>query len=261
MRKTAWSFALCLLPLASWALDLEETEMVYAVNQVEMKGYVVYDKDLLGQRPGVLIVHEWWGHNDYARARARQLAEAGYVAFAIDMYGRGKQADHPDDAGAFAGELMKNLDKAKLRFLAAKILLERHAYTEDDHIAAIGYCFGGGIVLNMARIGIDLDAVVSFHGSLAPAQPATEVKAKVMVAHGGADAWTSPDQLTAFKREMRDRAVDFEILAYAGVKHSFTNPDADGFAERFGMPLAYDAYADKDSWAEMLRLFAEVFAD
>src|SRR3989337_2992881 len=145
---------------------LVEQEVEYTVNGTIMKGFLVYDGSVEGKRPGVIVVHEWWGHNEYARNRARMLAELGYTALAVDMYGDGKQANHPDEAGKFAMEVFQNIEIAKERFNAGLILLKEQPSTDPEHIAAIGYCFGGGVVLHMVRFGADLDGVVSFHGSI-----------------------------------------------------------------------------------------------
>ena len=157
----------------------------YTAQGTVMKGYLAYDENIKGKRPGVLIVHEWWGLNEYARKRARMLAELGYSALAADMFGEGKQAMHPDDAGKFSSELMKNFDVVKARFVAAMDFLKQQPTADPTRVAAIGYCFGGGVVLNMARQGVDLKGVASFHGSLTavkPAQPGV-VKAKILVLH------------------------------------------------------------------------------
>jgi Dienelactone hydrolase and related enzymes len=151
--------------------EIKGQEVEYSANGTRLKGYLAYDDSIEGKRPGVLVVHEWWGHNEYARKRANMLAEMGYTALAVDMYGDGKQAKHPEDAGKFAGELMNNLDLAQKRFEAAMDLLRKHETTDPEHIAAIGYCLGGGIVLNMARRGLDLDGVISYHGSLPTNDP------------------------------------------------------------------------------------------
>jgi dienelactone hydrolase len=137
-----------------------------------MKGYLAYDENIQVKRPGVLVVHEWWGLNDYARKRAKMLADLGYAALAIDMYGDGKTAVHPDDAGKFSSELMKNFDVAKARFAAALDFLQQQPFIDPTRIAAIGYCFGGGVVLNMARQGLGLKGVASFHGGLTAIKPA-----------------------------------------------------------------------------------------
>jgi len=229
------------------------TTVEYKAQGVVMKGYLAYDENIKGKRPGVLVVHEWWGLNEYARKRARMLAELGYSALAVDMFGEGKQAMHPDDAGKFSSELMKNFDVAKARFVAAMDFLKQQPTADPTRIAAIGYCFGGGIVLNLAREGMDLRGVVSFHGSLKsvkPAQPGN-VKAKVLVLHGADDKFIPPDQIEAFKQEMKAAGADFKFVSYPGAVHSFTNSDATEMGRKFNMPIAYHAQADKESWDEM----------
>jgi dienelactone hydrolase len=247
-------------PPAGPSIQTEEVE--YTAGDVTMKGFLAWDANISGPRPGVLVVHEWWGLNDYARGRARQLAELGYTALAVDMYGDGKLAEHPDDAGKFASEVMQNLPAAEARFHAAHELLDAHPTTDPAKTAAIGYCFGGGVVLHMARAGADLAGVVSFHGSL-PGEAIEDphaVKAKVLVLHGAADPFTTPEQIDAFKKSMDDAGVDYRFVVYQGAKHSFTNPEADTFAEKFGLPLAYDAAADEQSWQAMKEFLEEIFA-
>lgn len=158
----------------------------YSDGSTTMKGYLAYDSNIKGKRPGILVVHEWWGLNDYARKRAKMLAGLGYTALAVDMYGDGKQAVHPEDAGKFSSELMKNFAQAKSRFAAARKFLQKQKTVDPEKIAAVGYCFGGGIVLNMARQGADLRGVASFHGSLTAVKPALPgaVKAKILVLQG-----------------------------------------------------------------------------
>lgn len=233
----------------------------YSADGVIMKGYLAYDKNIRGRRPGVLVVHEWWGHNDYARKRARMLAEMGYTALAVDMYGDGKQADHPADAGKFSSELMKNFDLAQKRFMAASDFLKKQRSVDPTNIAAIGYCFGGGIVLNMARQGADLKGVASFHGSFAAVKPARpgEVRAKILVLHGAEDKFVTAEQITAFKNEMKDAAADLTFISYPGAVHSFTNPDADMYAKKFKLPLGYNADADAKSWDELKKFLEMIF--
>ena len=233
----------------------------YSANGVVMKGYLAYDENIKGKRPGVLVVHEWWGHNEYARSRARMLAKLGYAALAVDMYGDGKQALHPDDAGKFSSELMKNFDVARSRFIAAMDFLKQQPSVDPARIAAIGYCFGGGIVLNMARQGVDLKGVASFHGGLTavkPAQPGS-VKAKILVLHGADDKFTTPEQIDAFRQEMKTSGADFQFISYPGAMHSFTNPEADTFAKKFNLLLAYNADADKRSWDELKKFLKNIF--
>jgi dienelactone hydrolase len=236
--------------------------IAYTAQGVAMKGYLAYDDAVPGKRPGVIVVHEWWGHNEYARTRARMLAELGYTALAVDMYGDGKQAMHPDDAGKFSGELMKNFDTAKARFLAAVDVLKKQPTVDPDRIAAIGYCFGGGIVLNMARQGAALKGVASFHGSLAAVKPAEPgmVKAKIIVFNGADDKFVPAEQIEAFKKEMTNAKADFQFINYPGAIHSFTNPDADKYAQKFNLPLGYNADADKKSWEELKKFFTKIFA-
>lgn len=236
-------------------------EVDYKSGNTILKGYVAWDDALKGKRPGVLVVHEWWGLNDYARKRARMLAEMGYTAMAVDMYGNGKQAEHPDDAGKFAAEAKKNMTVAKARFDAAKKLLQQQQTVDQKHIAAIGYCFGGGIVLEMMRRGEKLDGVASFHGFLpgtTVAKPGT-IKTKVLVLNGADDPFTTPEQIAAFKKEMETAKIDYRFISYPGAKHSFTNPDSTKYGEEFNIPLAYNPEADANSWQELDMFFKEIF--
>jgi dienelactone hydrolase len=233
----------------------------YSAQGVVLKGYVAYDDKIEGKRPGILVVHEWWGLNDYTRRRARMLAELGYTALAVDMYGEGKQAMHPDDAKAFSSAVMKDFDSAKARFFAAMELLKKEPTVDADQIAAIGYCFGGGVVLNMARQGVDLKGIVSFHGTLAAVKPAQpdEVKAKILVLNGADDKFVPTEQIAAFKKEMTDAKADFRFINYPGAVHAFTNPEATKLGKQFKLPLAYNAKVDKESWKEMKKFFAVIF--
>lgn len=235
-------------------------EVTYATDSTNLKGYIAYDENVTEKRPGVLIVHEWWGHNDYVRQRANMLAELGYTAIAVDMYGDGKLADHPDDAGKFASSVMTNLPEATARFNAALDLLKSHESVDGDKIGAIGYCFGGSVVLTMANSGADLDAVAAFHsGVQLPVMPNDQLKAKVLVCNGADDPFISPESITSFKTAMDSIGADYNYISYPGVKHSFTSKEADANGEKFGLPLAYDADADKKSWDSLQALFAEAF--
>jgi dienelactone hydrolase len=242
------------------AAAVEGREVEYSSGGTALKGYFAVDAAQAGKRPGVLVVHEWWGHNEYARRRARMLAELGYAALAVDMYGDGKTAAHPEDAGKFSGELMKNADVTKARFLAGLEYLKAQPQTDPARIAAIGYCMGGGVVLNMARAGTDLKGVASFHGSLGAivkAEPGA-IKAKILVLNGADDTFIPAEAIAAFKQEMADAKADMTFVAYPGAKHSFTNPDADEYAKKFGMPIAYNAEADKLSWDAATKFLADV---
>jgi len=245
---------------SAWA-KVTAREVEYRAGDTVLKGYLAENRSLKGKRPAVLVVHEWWGHNEYARKRARMLAELGYVALAVDMFGEGKTAKHPEDAGKFAAEAMKNKAVGEARFNAALDYIRQQTNVDPARIAAIGYCFGGGVVLHMARQGAALKGVASYHGSLAtdsPAQPGS-VKARVLVFNGEADKMVPPEQVTAFKDEMTKAGAEFRYVGYPGVMHSFTNPDADSYAKKFSLPLAYDKKADQNSWAETKKFLAEIF--
>lgn len=241
---------------------VEGKEITYKSGATLMKGYLATDTGISGKRPGVLVVHEWWGHNAYARKRADMLAKLGYTALALDMYGNGKTADHPKEAGAFSAAVKNNLPEARARFEAALALLKQQPTVDSTKIAAIGYCFGGGIVLEMAREGVDLDAVASFHGSLASdhrAKPGVIKARNILIANGAADKFIKPEDIAGLTGELAASGVTFEFLNLPGALHSFTNPDADLYAKKFGLPLGYNAAADRKSWEAMKAMFTETF--
>ena len=241
-------------------VKVKGTEVTYASDSTNLKGYIAYDENKKGKRPGILIVHEWWGHNDYVRERADMLAELGYTAIAVDMYGDGKQANHPDDAGKFAMSVMTNLPEATARFNAAVNLLQQHESVDKEKLAAIGYCFGGSVALTMANSGADLDAVAAFHSGVAvPVMPNKDLKARVLVCNGADDPFVSAESITAFKTAMDSIGATYEYIAYPGVKHSYTSKEADANGEKFKLPLAYNADADQKSWASLQKLLKDVF--
>lgn len=243
--------------------DIVTREVSYKQGDTVMKGFVAYDDSIETVRPGILVIHEWWGHNAYARKRARMLAEMGYTALAVDMYGDGKTADHPEDAGKFSSAVGGNLPLAKARYEAALETLKQQPGVEADKIAAIGYCFGGGILLNMARMGTDIDGIVSYHGSLATSSPAQkgDINTRIRVFNGADDPFVKPEQIEAFKKEMESTGADYKLVNYPGAVHSFTNPDADAYGKKFNLPLAYNEKADKDSWQQTQEFFHEIFAE
>ena len=248
-------------PAAANPPKVQERFVEYGAPGHVMKGYLAYDGNIKGKRPGVMVVHEWWGLNDYTRKRARMLAELGYTALAVDMYGEGKEALNPEDAAKLSSGVMKNFDGAVARFTAALDYLKQQPTVDPQHIAAIGYCFGGGVVLNMARQGIDLKGVASFHGSLTavkPAGPGT-IKAKILVMNGGADNFITPEQIEVFKREMKAADVDYQFISYPGALHAFTNPDADMYAKKFNLHIGYSADADRKSWEELKKFLHDIF--
>jgi dienelactone hydrolase len=225
-------------------------ELDYKSGETKLEGFLAYPEGTTDKRPGVLVVHEWWGLNDYARTRARMLAELGYVALAVDMYGNGRSTEHPDDARKLTSELMKDRSEAVRRFEAAGEALRKHPRVDATKIAAIGYCFGGAIVLMMARSGADLDAVASFHGNYATETPMkpNAFAGKIFVAHGADDTFTTPEQVSALKAELDAAHADYKFVAYDGAKHGFSNPEATAAGKRAGLSIAYDQKADAASW-------------
>lgn len=239
----------------STVAETKEQEVEYSDGSTTLKGFIAYPT-ASGPRPAIMVVHEWWGLNDYIRSRARKLADMGYVAMAVDMYGNGKTADHPQDAQKFMMEVMGNLAVGIKRFQAAKQLLQKDARVDPDKIAAIGYCFGGAVSLHMARRGEDLDLVASFHGNLSTQKPMEPgiFKGKIFVAHGAADPFVPPEQVAAFRKEMDEAGANYEFVAYEGAVHAFTNPEATDNGQKFNLPLAYDAAADQASWQKLTEL-------
>jgi dienelactone hydrolase len=238
--------------------DIQTREITYRQNGTSLQGLIAWDANAEGRRPGVLVVHEWWGHNDHARTQARRLAEAGYVGFALDMYGDGRHAMHAEDAQKLMTEATADPAVIVARFNAARAALTADAHVDPERVAAIGYCFGGNVVLSMARAGADLDAVASFHGVLSPLPPAVPggVKARVLVLHGGSDPFVPAEALAAFRQEMTAAQADVRVVEYPNAKHGFTNPTAASYQ----MPeLAYDAEADRESWEELLTLLRDTF--
>ena len=253
----------CLFVSVQTQATLREENVEYHAGDTVMKGYLAWDDAKGEKQPGVLVVHEWWGLNDYARMRAKMLAELGYTALAVDMYGDGKNSEHAKDAKEFVKSVKEKQGVAQQRFVAAKEFLAGRPNVDKNKIAAIGYCFGGSTVLNMARLGVDLKAVVSFHGNLETQTPAQQgkIKAKVLVLNGAADKFVTPESISAFKKEMTEANVDYQFVNYPGALHGFTNPDADRLGKANELAVAYDAEADKQSWDAMQQLFKEVFGD
>jgi dienelactone hydrolase len=244
-----------LLLFGSASAALHEEDVTYRAEDTELHGYLCYDDAIEGPRPAVLVVHEWWGLNDYARMRTEKLAALGYVALAVDLYGEGRTTEHPETAMEWSGAVNDELRVD--RFQAAVDLLRENERVDGTRLAAIGYCFGGGTVLRLAAAGVDLKGVVSFHGSLPtePIEPGT-VKARVLVCHGAADPFTAPEQVQKFEEVFTAAGADWQMNVYGGAKHSFTVENA---AEHGMDALAYDAYADHMSWAAMQAFLNEVF--
>lgn len=227
----------------------------------ELHGYLSADSNAPAPRPGVLVVHEWWGCNDYIRGRAEQLAAHGYTALAVDMYGGGQTAQTPEAAGQLMNAVLGDMETGQARLQAAYDVLAARDDTDAARIAAIGYCFGGAVALHAARVGLDLAAAVSFHGALASFHtPAPGgVKARVLVCHGADDALVPADDVAAFRAEFDAAGADYRLKSYPGAQHGFTNPAATENGRKFNLPLAYNADADRESWRDMTVLLEEVF--
>jgi dienelactone hydrolase len=260
MKPTTLVAAAALLLLAPRAQgEVKTQEIEYAQGGTPLQGFVARDDTAKGKRPGVLVVHEWWGHNQHVRDQARKLADEGYVAFALDMYGKGKVATHPKDAQAFMEEVTEDPGLVTARFNAALDALKQQPDVDPERIAVVGYCMGGSIALAMARAGADVDAVATFHAGLAPpAGPAEKgkFKPKVLVQTGGADPMVPKEQVAAFEKEMKDAGAEAEVVTYPNAKHGFTNPGA----SKAGMDaLAYDKKADEQSWKKLTRFLKNVF--
>jgi dienelactone hydrolase len=235
--------------------SIKEEAVTYRSDTNSFKGYVAYNKNQQGVRPGILVVPEWWGLNDYARGRAKQLAELGYIAIAVDMYGNGKTATDPKEAQALAGPFYTNPQLTRQRIDAAIAKLKTYTQTDTANIGAIGYCFGGYAVLNAAKLGASLKAVVSFHGNLVGVPPSGGLKTKILVCHGAADQFVSADEVNAFKKSMDSVKADYKFIAYPEATHAFTNPAATEIGKKFNLPVAYNAKADTASWNDMKTFF------
>jgi dienelactone hydrolase len=255
MTLMASALVLGVAPLAQ--AEVKTKVVDYTYDGTNLKGYLAWDDAVQGKRPGVLVVHEWWGLNDYARKRAEQLAGMGYVAFACDMYGEGKTTQHPQEAGQMAGEVRKNLKTWQGRAQAGLKILQDNEMVDAKKVAAIGYCFGGSTALQLAYTGADLAAVVTFHGALPipNAEQAKNIKSKILICHGALDSFIPEETIQKVRAALEEAKVDYHMVYYSGAVHSFTVPGAD----KVGMKgIAYNEAADRRSWKEMQDLFAEV---
>jgi dienelactone hydrolase len=257
-RMKPLTLMVCIVVLSISGHAALHTETVeYRADKVVLNGYLAYNDSVDGQRPGVLVVHEWTGLGEHPKNSARKLAELGYIALAVDMYGGGKVTEDTKEAAALSSHIKKNPDLARARFTAAMDFLKNHRVCDPDRIAAIGYCFGGTVVLEMARSGVDLDGVVSFHGGLKSALPENKrtIKAKILVCHGADDPHVPAEEVAAFQEEMRQAGADWQFNAYGGAVHSFTNPAADSESAR------YNADAARRSWEAMKIFCREIFGE
>ncbi|QRM31822.1 dienelactone hydrolase family protein [Microvirga sp. VF16] len=238
---------------------IKEEPVTYQDGGSTMKGFIVYDDAAQGKRPGIVMVPEWWGITSHVRDEARKFAQQGYTAFVADMYGDGQTADNPKDADALATSVMKDPKVMEARFNAARSQLAGHASVDSTRIGAVGYCFGGAVVLNMARTGADLDAVAGFHASLGlntPAPGPGVVKAKVLILNGADDPFVKREEYEALKKDLDAAKAEYRIIEYPGAVHAFTNPEATEIGQKFNLPLRYDAQVDREAKAEALKFFS-----
>lgn len=258
MKRLLFSCLFVFVASSTAMAEVRTETVAYEHDGTKLEGFFAWDDSIKGARPGVLVVHEWWGLNDYARKRATQLAELGYVAFALDMYGQGKVTQHPKQAGEWAGQIRSNSDAWVARAMAGLKLLENHRMVDQSRMAAIGYCFGGSTVQQLAYAKAPLKCVVSFHGS--PVNPpegwAGEKAPKVLMCHGAQDQFISFESIESFQKAMDASGADWQFVSYSGARHGFTNPDAGDYGLE---NLKYDRHADQRSWQQMQALFKESF--
>ena len=261
MKTTALlSAVVALAALSSSAFAKIKTETIeYKEGDAVLEGFLAYDDATDKPRPGVLVVQDWTGVGDYVKGRAKQLAELGYVAFCADIYGKGVHPTDPKECGALAGKFKSDRPVMRSRVKAGLEQLVKNPLVQKGRVAAIGYCFGGTTVLELGRSGAEVQGIVSFHGGLGTPTPedAKNIKARVLVCHGADDPFVKPDEVAAFQDEMTKGAVKFRFVAYPGAVHAFTRPDAGNDNSK---GAAYNAAADKESWAEMNKFFAKIFA-
>lgn len=241
--------------VTAWGPRVESEVFEYSTGGDTYQGYLARNVNDEKPRPAVLVVHEWWGLDDYARARADQLAALGFVALAVDMYGGGQVATHPGEAGEFSSQVMQDWPAARARFEAAMAQLRQHPAVADTGMAAIGYCFGGSVVMNMALSGMPLEAVISFHGDPTLAASARgNFSGAVQIHNGGADSLVQREDLAAMARSLEAQGADVDVITYPRALHGFTNPGADAMSKEFDLPVGYNAAADASSWQSALLL-------
>jgi len=241
--------------------DIKEEPVTYKDGETTLKGAVVYDTAKEGKRPGIVMVHEWWGITKHIHNEARAFAEQGYTVFIADMYGDARTADNPKDAGALSSSVMKSPQTMESRFNAAREQLAKQPTVDPARIGAVGYCFGGAVVLNMARAGADLAGVVGFHASLGlntPAPVPGTVKAKILILNGADDPFVKKEQYATLEHDLDAAKVNYRVIEYPGAVHAFTNPEATELGKKFNLPLRYDAKVNNEANAEASKFFAQV---
>lgn len=259
MKKSIGSLALLALlttGLAPAHAAVKTRDFEYTQGETTLVGHLAWDDEVKARRPGILVVHEWWGLNEHARKQADRLAQAGYVGLALDMYGKGKVTQHPADAQNFMKDATKDPAVVQARFNAALELLKKDEHVDAEKLGAIGYCFGGRVVLDMAQRGADLDVTASFHGAIPPPADKPDFKGKVLLFNGAADLMIPAEAVGAFVKMLAAAHVDFVFANLPGAKHAFTNPAAD----KTGVEgLAYNAAADETSWKSLMTQLKLVF--
>lgn len=241
-------------------MDIKTDSVVYSDSTVQMIGFMAVDTASTEKKPIVLIVPEWWGLGDYVKTRALDLAKLGYLAMAVDMYGKGTYVEDPKAAQELATPFYQNPQLAKSRFDAALAFAKSNPLADTNRIAAIGYCFGGAQVLNMARMGENLNGVVSFHGDLVGVTPQKNtIMAYILVCHGEDDKFVDSNQVKTFKKQMDSVGAKYTFKSYPNATHAFTNPDATRLGKKFNMPIEYNAAADSASWNDMKEFFKKIF--
>jgi len=243
----------------SIATNIKEERIDYQCVEVNMTGFLAYDASLPYKKPLIILIHEWWGLNDYIKSRARQFAHLGYCAFAIDIYGNGQVADNPTDAGKLAEPFYKDTLMTKAHFDAALEKVVSLEVADTRKTIALGYCFGGGMALNMARLGANIHAAVSIHGSLSGVSKINnKINAAILVCHGEDDKFIDEAEVQGFKAEMKAVGAEYYFKSYAGATHAFSNPNATAMGEKFNLPIAYNELADKESWKDIIHFLDQV---
>ncbi len=230
------------------------------VGNVISKGFIAYDDNIKGKRPAVLVVHEWWGLNEYPKMRVRQLAAMGYFAMAVDLFGNGKTAANPKEAQELTGPFYKDPKLIKNQMDYALQKVREYPQVDITNVVAIGYCFGGFVVLNYAKMGADLKGVVSFHGGMGGV-PVNKnlLKAKILVCHGASDKFVAQKDVDVFMHQLDSIGADNTLKIYPNATHAFTNPASTENGKRFNLPIEYNAAADKDSWNDMNSFLRRTF--
>jgi dienelactone hydrolase len=242
-------------------VTLKEETVTFKADGATLDGYIAYNDSIKGKRPAILVIPEWWGMDDYTRKRARMLAQLGYVAMAVDMYGDGKVADNLDSAKAYSSPFYAHPEKGKIRVDSAIAKLRSYDVVDTANIGAIGYCFGGGVLLNTVRLGDDLKGIVSFHGNLVGVPARKDLlRTKILVCHGNADQFVTPKEVATFKKQMDSIGAAYTFIGYDSATHAFTNPAATANGKKFNLPIAYNPKADTASWEAMKNFFVTLFA-